>query len=139
MALGAAAALALTACSSGGGSGSSSSASFCDLAKDVETQMNAVDKVGETDGPEALKTVFVDAENALKQAAKKAPSEIKSDLNALVDGIGTFNSIGKKHDYDIMKMASDPELAKMMENDKLDTASENVQKYLETECGLTGS
>lgn len=137
IALGAAAALVFAGCSSGGGGGSA--ANFCDLAKDVETQMNAVDKVGEADGPEALKAVFTDAEVALTKAAKSAPSAIKADMNAIADGIKKFNSVGKKNDYDIMKMAEDPDLAAMMQDESLNTASENIQKYLETECGLTGS
>lgn len=137
MALGAAATLVFAACGSGGGSGSA--AKFCDVAVDLEKQMDALDSVGDSEGPEAIKLAFTEAEDALKRAAKSAPAAIKDDMNTLLDGVSTFNSVGKKHDYDIMKMAEDPDLAKVMGDEKLNTASDNVQQYLETECGISGS
>ena len=101
--------------------------------------MNAFDSLDEAEGPEGIKTIFNATESALKKAEKSAPKEIKGDLGKLVDAVAKFNAIGKKNDYDIVKMSTDPELAKIMENGDLDTASENVQKYLETECGISGS
>ena len=58
------------------------------------------------------------------------------EFSKLTDGIQQFGELGKKYDYDIMKMAADPDLEKLMSNEEFNSASEKVQAYLQTECGI---
>jgi ABC-type glycerol-3-phosphate transport system substrate-binding protein len=113
-------AVGLSACG-GGGSETSSSSSFCDRARGVADTITNVD----FSNPDEFKRLAADAQ----QMAQDAPSEIKSDAQTLADAAAKYSG-------DITALL-DPATRQPFVG-----ALENVQRYIETECGIdinTGS
>jgi hypothetical protein len=112
-----AAALAMVACGGGG----SSTSSFCNAAKSLRT------KYGENPGADILgdRTKAQQALNDFKQVASKAPSEIKSDVNTLVDAF---------------QQAVNQDLAGLQQNEvKYSAASDHLTAFLRDKCGINTS
>jgi hypothetical protein len=104
----------LAACGGGGGG---SVAGYCKLVRDVDTQYANSDDID-------MQTAL----DIFEKVANKAPSEIRSDLQYLLETSS--------------KAINNP-LSVANEGDKFDKASEHVQTYTQEKCdvdmGLTGS
>lgn len=97
------------ACSSGGGS----SSAFCDAAKKADAS-----DVDPSDGK-----AFADL---MEDLEKNAPSDIKGDVSTLADAL-------KSMQEDPTKLPDDAT------QEKLQKASDNIQKYIEDKCGISAS
>ena len=132
-----AAIVAVAACSSGGGSGGVSAGGsgvptggggdFCGTLKnDVATFA----KLGNTSSLDSKQLITV-----LQDLANKAPSEIKSDMQTLVDFY--------KKSIDLQsQISADPSKAASLGSDfasdstKLQTATTNIEAFAKTKCGV---
>jgi hypothetical protein len=122
--------LVVGACSSGssstkgttsgaGGGGGGSNSSYCSKIKNYTSKGFSSDPTGEK------------AINALRDVAKSAPSEIKSDLNYLVD---TFEKFINLDTNDISAYQS---IASSVDTAKIQDAEQHVQDYTEKHCGIS--
>jgi len=124
----------LAACGSSGGSKTSTGApklsgSFCDKAKQAENDVNNNSDV--TNQATAQKDL-----DQLKQIASSAPSEIKSDLNTLVDFFQKYTDAVKKANGNEQALAAS--MAGLQGDEAgLKTASQNIENYLVQHCGFT--
>jgi hypothetical protein len=125
---------ALMAC--GGGSSSGSQQSFCDaLKKDVSAFSDLSDQ-SDLDNSQSLSV----AQAAFDDLAKKAPSEIKGDMETVAKGVKAafssqdeFSSAAKNSDFsklsDLAREFSD-------QNKGIEQAEQNVEKYAKDKCGI---
>jgi hypothetical protein len=131
-----AALVTFTACGSKSSSSSGSGGSWCEKARTTDKAMNALDP-GKASGPDGVKTMFLDAQSALSDLAKGAPSAIKADLSKMTSTIDSMVSIMKKYDYDLTKVAADADFTKLMGDATIQTSSDNISKYLKDNCGIS--
>ncbi len=107
----------------GVGCGSSgSSASFCDTLKANSKVISSADF--------SSKDAMNKASDVLNQLKSSAPSEIKSDVELLAD------AINKLKDVDLKDPASAAKVMKDFDQKKLETASDNVEKYAKDTCKI---
>ncbi len=105
------AALAFGACGSSG----SSASSFCNKGKDLQKQFG--------DNPDFTnKDTAKQAEAAFKSLADSAPSEIKADMQTMSNALN--------------KIVAGDTAALQADATKIETASNNITKYLKDKCGI---
>jgi len=117
-------------------SGSGSSA-FCGQAKELQGVFGG-QSFTNTD-PSSLKSDYENAQKALKELESKAPDEIKADVKTLNDALGTLMDVFASVDYDVTKLATDPEAAAKLQSfdsQELQDASARVEAYLTQVCGI---
>lgn len=117
-------------------SGSGSSA-FCSQANELQGVFGG-QSFTNTD-PSSLKQDYENAQKALKDLESKAPDEIKADVKTLNDALGTLMDVFASVDYDVTKLASDPEAAAKLQSfdsQELQDASARVEAYLTQVCGI---
>ena len=125
----------LAACG-GGSSSSGSQQAFCDaLKKDVGAFSDLSDQSDLTNSQSQSI-----AQAAFDDLAKKAPSEIKGDMQTVANGVKSafsaadqFSSAAKSSDFsklsDLDKQFSD-------QNKGIDQAEQNIEKYAKDKCGV---
>ena len=121
----------------GGSSSSGSQQEFCDaLKKDVGVVQRPVRPIR----PDELTRVSRSRQAAFDDLAKKAPSEIKGDMQTVANGVKSafsaadqFSSAAKSSDFsklsDLDKQFSD-------QNKGIDQAEQNIEKYAKDKCGV---
>jgi hypothetical protein len=124
----------LVAC--GGGSSSGSQQAFCDaLKKDVSAFSDLSDRSDLTNS-QSLSI----AQAAFDDLAKKAPSEIKSDMQILTRALKSVFSAADElssaaKSKDLSKL-SDLEQQFSDQNKGIEQAQKNVEKYAKDKCGI---
>jgi hypothetical protein len=121
-------ALLVGACSSSG-SEDASQETFCTDAQNFVTD----DSV--TRASNFSQAFFAEVENRLSALAEAAPEDIRPDVEALRQGFVDSDEIFAEFNYDITDPALVPALDRIDQASMLE-ATENIETYLETECGL---
>jgi hypothetical protein len=126
---------ALAACGGGGGGGGSQQA-FCDtLKKDVAvfSDLDNQSDLGDTQ-------VLQEASKALDDLAKKAPSEIKADMDKVAkgvkDSIGVFDQLSDAIKEGDTSKLSDLDKQFSDQNKGFEQATQNVEKFAKDKCGI---
>lgn len=81
---------------------------------------------------------FQDVATRLSALVDAAPDEVEPDVAALRDGFAESDAVFAEFDYDITDPALVPALDRIDQESML-VATENIESYLETECGLVTS
>jgi hypothetical protein len=123
--------------SGGGGGGGSSSAKYCDVAKELEASTDKFSDI--SDDPADMKSVVELITAGIKKAEEVAPAEIKPAISTLSDGFQQLKALFEKNDYDLTKIAADPEFETISNDQTFTDASNAVDAYNEKECGITSS
>lgn len=126
---------ALAACGGGGGGGGSQQA-FCDALKKDVTAFSDLSDNSDLDNSQSLSVITT----AFDELEKKAPSEIKGDmqtltkaLKALSDAEDDFSAAQSSADFNKL---SDLEQSFSDQNKGFEKASANVEKYAKEKCGI---
>jgi cytochrome c556 len=113
---------------------------FCQMATDLETASSGPhgeDPAAITD-PAKMKEMYATITAMAKELRDGAPSEIKTDVAAMVDSLLAMNTIFEKNDYDLLAMSKDEkvraELAKVTADESVGTASTRFNKYMSANC-----
>jgi hypothetical protein len=137
---GAAAVVLLAACGGGDGSstdnadgsaadaGNAANGEFCDQAGDIDARVDEV--LSQLDDGSSVPDSIHAAADDLR--AIEAPEAITTEWTALVDGLDQMADA--LADFDLTDSDSVAAVADIGE--RLDTAGDNVQNYLEDECGI---
>lgn len=84
-----------------------------------------------------VKESFEVANAYMKALADKAPAEIKGDFQVYAKFWSDYSAVMAKANYDMTKIATDPEMQKAMEamaDPKLDKAGANISAWIEKNC-----
>jgi hypothetical protein len=88
--------------------------------------------------PAKMKEMYATITAMAKKLRDGAPSEIKTDVAAMVDSLLAMNTIFEKNDYDLLAMSKDEkvraELAKISADESVGTASTRFNKYMSANC-----
>jgi hypothetical protein len=110
------------------------------MATDLETASSGPhgeDPAAITD-PAKMKEMYATITAMAKKLRDGAPSEIKTDVAAMVDSLLAMNTIFEKNDYDLLAMSKDEkvraELAKVTADESAGTASTRFNKYMAANC-----
>ncbi len=127
----------------GSESKSGSGGDFCTLARAYDADQEATNDIfnGTLDAA-GIKKAYEDVASKIGAMVSAAPAEIKKDAQVLQTGLGTFNDVLKSVDYDIAKLAADPEAAAKLavfDSPEFNAASDNLDKYLSDTCGIDTS
>jgi hypothetical protein len=131
------AALLFAACGGDdGGAKTGSGSQFCTLAQTANDKTGALGKLYAENDATTTEKALADALSAAKDAQRKAPAEIKDDVDTAIAGLTAVDKILKKYDYDFGKAAADPDFATLSKDTDYQTASKNLDQYLKDECGI---
>lgn len=130
-------ALFSTACN-GGGDGLSVSAlggggDWCDRALAFDDSVNLLDQ-DDFPTPEDLRESFSAVRDDLDGLRDDAPSEIREDVELSLEGFGLLFDALDDADFNFFDI--DIAAFEAIDDPKFETATDNVQQYLEDECGL---
>jgi len=124
----------LAAC--GGGSSSGSQQAFCDALKKDVSAFNDLSDQSDVTNSQSLSI----AQAAFEDLTKKAPSEIKGDMQTLTNALKSvfaatdeLSSAAKSSD---LSKLSDLERQFSDQSKGLDQAEKNVEKYAKDKCGV---
>lgn len=122
---------------------------FCELfgvMQEVEDPFDAMDDptLATEDQAAAVEQAFTFVEALFTRATQLAPGEIKADVALFAEYMGEWNSLLAEYDYDFVGVAmaamDNPELEERfagLESDDFEAASERVEAYVQSECGIT--
>ena len=118
---------AIAACGGGSKSGGGSTADFCSTLKaDVAT----FEKLGNEQNLNNDQLIAV-----MSDLTNKAPSEIKADMQTVLDGVKKFVELSSQLSADPSK-ASSLNSSLEGESKKFETATTNVETFAKTKCGI---
>ena len=129
---------ALVACGGDddGGDAGGADSDFCTLAKAADSSgddaSTALDSADPAQIEEALNAALADAE----RAAEIAPDDIKAAVEKVVDGQRQLIEGLERNDWDILAAIGDEEFAALIEDESFQEASDELDAYLETTCGI---
>jgi cytochrome c556 len=113
---------------------------FCQMATDLETASSGPhgeDPAAITD-PAKMKEMYATITAMAKKLRDGAPSEIKTDVAAMVDSLLAMNTIFEKNDYDLLAMSKNEkvraDLAKISADESVGAASTRFNKYMAANC-----
>jgi hypothetical protein len=130
---------ALVACGGDddGGDAGGADSDFCTLAKAADSSSDDASTALDTADPakieEALNAALADAE----RAAEIAPDDIKAAVEKVVDGQRQLIEGLERNDWDILAAIGDEDFAALIEDPSFQEASNELEAYLETTCGIT--
>jgi hypothetical protein len=126
---------ALVACGGGGGGGGSQQA-FCDTLKKDVSVFSELSNQSDLGNTQQLSL----AGKALDDLANKAPSEIKSDMQAVAkgvkDSIGIFSQLNSALSNGDTSKLSDLDKKFSDQNKNFEQATKNVEKFAKDKCGI---
>jgi hypothetical protein len=133
------AATALVAC--GGDDEAASGGDFCAVVAEFKANVDAGDAVFDADEPtsEQLEQVFGSMAESVDAMVDAAPDEIRDDAEFVGETMSKFLSVFSDADYDVMKIAEDPDfpaLSDAMESDEMNAAQDRISAYTKEECGI---
>lgn len=141
IAAGLAATLALVACGDDEG-GSGSGNDYCTLIVSFQEKSDAVDaslSSGEPN-PADVEAAMNAVKPLIAQLQAAAPAEIKDDVAMMASASLRMIEIFEQYDYDFIALETAPELAEITDltgNAEIEAASERLNGYEETTCGIT--
>jgi hypothetical protein len=106
------------------------SGDFCEKAREFE-ENDPFDNVGPTIGP----AFFDEAEGLYGEVISMAPTEIRPDFEASLDGIREMGALLEKYDYNFFDENLAAELD-TLDTTTLDASGERIDAYLEEVCGI---
>lgn len=115
----------------------SSDSKFCQTARRLQKESEALDGLGDAPTADQVKEAFSVALNAFDEISKDAPDEIKGDMKFVIGKYNELFDIIKSNDYDLMKAFSDPKFAEISQDEEVSVRGDKVDDYLKTVCGLT--
>jgi hypothetical protein len=104
---------------------------FCGLMQKFDEENTGGNMESDADYNE-----FVDAIGQLQDAA---PQEIDADVETFATSLKAYADVYKSHAYDADKAEADPKSEQILGDDDFANASDRLNAYLETVCGMTGS
>lgn len=131
--LGASLVLALTGCGGGGGA---SLDEFCDLAERAQESSDDLDPAFESGDPGDLEDALNDAVEDAEAALDAAPDDIKEAIETSVSGQKEFLRILEANDFDLVEAVEDPDFNDLLEDRDMERAGDDIEEYLEDECGI---
>ncbi len=131
-------AISVTACG-GGGDGQAATAqagdTFCKLAQVAKDDNDALSNLDSTD-PAKVKVELSGAIDSLTAASAKAPKDIEATTKALLAAEEKLESLLKANDFDVVKMATSDEGKKLIADDSITKAGDDLDTYLSDKCGI---
>ena len=119
------------------GIGSDTTDTFCEKARVVDSFSQELDDLAvDASGADVQKSLdgfLTSAEAALD----RAPSEIEDTMSTVLVGVRKFRDLLAENDFDFAKALDDPDFAALIDDAKLTQASDELDAYLEKECGIT--
>ena len=120
-------------------------ASFCAMAKDLETASSGPhgeDPAAITD-PKIMKDVWTKVTALSQKMADNAPSEVQADVKKMINGIVEMNKVFSANGYDLTAMATDVKireaLSKITSDSETIEASNRFQKFMTKNCGINAN
>jgi hypothetical protein len=112
--------------------------SFCDRAEDFAREFEALESQFEGDELPTSEA-FAEAADAIEALAEDAPDEVEDDLRTMVDGIREIAGALEDVDFSDPAAPGIVEAAERMQavGEDLEDASQAVEAYLDTECGIS--
>src|SRR6266513_5998710 len=130
--LGTAAIMATSAACGHGGSHRTTSA-FCTKAKQLKDDA-VLNNLGNSTDPQANKSGFSRAVQAIKQLEQRSPAQIDGDVKVFQHGIEDFNTEVQRAGGDLSKV--DPSKMPSASSDQLTKASGDIAKFAQDKCGV---
>jgi hypothetical protein len=131
-------AISVTACGSdGGGQAATAQAgdSFCKLAQVAKDDNDELTNLDPSD-PAKTKVALSGAIDSLTAASAKAPKDIEATTKALLAAEEKLESLLKANDFDFTKFAASDEGKKLIDDDSISKAGDDLDKYLSDKCGI---
>jgi|GEM_PF-3344731 len=125
-----------------GGGAAMSTEEYCDLIRTYQDEGDAFDTLfsaADAD-PAQMKAGFEKMGGMIDDLSSKAPADIKADVEIVAKATNALIDLLDKYDYDFMAMVSDEaasaELETLMGGDDVGAASERLDAWGETTCGI---
>ena len=132
-------AISVTACG-GGGAGQAATAqagdSFCKLAQVAKADNDDLSNLDPTD-PAKVKVQLSGAIDSLSTLSDKAPKDIQPTTKTLLAAEEQLETLLKANDFDFAKLATSDEGKKLIDDDLINKAGDDLDTYLLDKCGLT--
>ncbi len=141
IAAGLAATLAMVACGDDDEGGSGSSSDYCTLIVSFQEKSDVVDDVlsSSDSGPADVEEAMNAVKPMIAQLQSAAPAEIKADVETMAVATMRMIEIFEQYDYDFMALSTAPEVAELEDltnNTDIEAASDRLNDYEETTCGI---
>lgn len=111
------------------------SADFCKMATALSDNAALAEIFSERD-PAQLESKWGDFITALKTVTSTAPAEIRPDLETLTGGFERLGAALADDGWDLTKAQGDPAVQAAMNTDEADAASERIDRYVTSVCGI---
>ena len=132
-------AISVTACG-GGSAGQAATAqagdSFCKLAQVAKADNDDLSNLDPTD-PAKVKVQLSGAIDSLSTLSDKAPKDIQPTTKTLLAAEEQLETLLKANDFDFAKLATSDEGKKLIDDDLINKAGDDLDTYLLDKCGLT--
>jgi hypothetical protein len=130
-------AISVTACGGGGGQAATAQAgdSFCKLAQGAKDDNDSLNNLDPTD-PAKVKVQLSGAIDSLGTLSDTAPKDIQATTKTLLAAEEKLESLLKANDFDFTKLATSDEGKKLLNDDSLTKAGDDLDKYLSDKCGI---
>ena len=132
-------AISVTACGGGGGGQAAtaqSGDSFCKLAQVAKDDNDDLSNLDPTD-PAKVKVQLSGAIDSLSTLSDKAPKDIQPTTKTLLAAEVKLETLLKANDFDFAKLATSDEGKKLIDDDSINKAGDDLDKYLLDKCGIT--
>jgi hypothetical protein len=115
-------------------------AAFCNEVKSFQNDF-ANSNLATSSSPADLKKNYQQVQDALKKLESSAPNEIKADVKTVADAIGVLTKALDSVNYDVTKLASDPQAAAKLQSavssQQFQDASKRLDAYGSQVCGIS--
>jgi hypothetical protein len=131
-------AISVTACGSSSGEQAATAQagdSFCKLAQVAKDDNDALSNLDPTD-PAKVKVQLSGAIDSLNALSAKAPKDIEATTKALLAAEEKLETLLKANDFDFVKLAASDEGKKLLDDDSISKAGDDLDKYLTDKCGI---
>jgi hypothetical protein len=130
--------LFLLACGSDDGDSASGgdAADFCTFAKAADSSGDAASDALDAGDPAGIEAAFTAALADAEKAAELAPPEIADVVDTVVDGQTRIVAVLERNDWDLTAALSDDEFQSLATDETFENASNDLDEFLETECGI---
>jgi hypothetical protein len=104
---------------------------YCQLARTYLEKSKQLSQSG--GGPDALRTLYKDAERDIKAAVDAAPSEIKNDAKVVADGLTVLVAGFESANWDPTRVS--PDAFNAISTPQFQTSASRVEAYTTQVCG----
>ena len=128
---------ALTAC--GGGDSGSANDAFCEKARVADSFSTQLDDMAADASPDEFEQALDGYIAAIEDAQEQAPSEIEDAIATSLSGLGEVRDIASNTAFTVTETFNDEALVALFDDGDLEQAGNDIDAFLETECGITPS